>query len=184
MDGLSHIENVVTGRSPMRMFTMFSSIAALLGSGGQSNYAAANATLDARSEAHCTIGIPSVSVQWGAWLGGGMADGALAARLDRIGLGALQPNEGLSALGSLMLGFDGACGQYVDIRSVVTVNPFRWDRFLENMSSVPPLYDEFTTFQTDSVGANRITHMYCIEPDSRSSATQPVCIQYVSSMHS
>ena len=78
-------------------------------------------------------------MQWGAWLGGGMADGALAARLDRIGLGALQPGEGLCALSSLLVHLDGPSGIRSDVASVVTVNPFRWGRFLEQLPSVPPL---------------------------------------------
>ena len=141
--GLSHIESSLNGSAPVRMLTLFSSISALLGSGGQSNYASANASLDARSESHVSCGIPSVSVQWGAWLGGGMADGALSARLERIGLGAIQPSEGLCALASLLVHADGASGSRVDLSPVVTVNPFRWERFLEQMPTIPPLYSAF-----------------------------------------
>ena len=52
---------------------LFSSIAALLGAPGQTNYCAANAELDAIAVGLQTAGTPVVSVQWGAWAGAGMA---------------------------------------------------------------------------------------------------------------
>jgi len=52
----------------------FSSIASLLGAAGQVNYSAANAALDATAWSWRRRGVPTLSVQWGAWvriLGGG-----------------------------------------------------------------------------------------------------------------
>ena len=72
----------------------------ILGSPGQSNYAAANTFLDGWSVGARAQGLASTSVQWGAWGGdtGGMAAIAGAntlSRLDRIGVGALSPEQGL-----------------------------------------------------------------------------------------
>ena len=128
VDGLSRIEHQVTGSIPMRMFTLFSSIAALLGSGGQSNYAAANATLDSRSEMQSRSGIPSTSVQWGAWLGGGMASESVRARLDRIGVGVLIPD---AALRSLFWVLQRKALSYCLDRSVVLINNFNLKVFLK-----------------------------------------------------
>ena len=79
---------------------MFSSVASLLGSPGQSNYAAANSALDAAAASLSASGIPALSIQWGAWAGGGMAagDAGTAARVERTGMALVKPENGLAAL--------------------------------------------------------------------------------------
>lgn len=50
-------------------------------------------------------GAPAMSIQWGAWGGGGMAgEPVLAARLARAGMGALPPPAGLAALAGALAG--------------------------------------------------------------------------------
>ena len=55
------------------LFVMFSSIASSLGNPGQSNYAAANAFMDALCEYRRQKGLPSHSISWGPWAEVGMA---------------------------------------------------------------------------------------------------------------
>ena len=83
---------------------LFSSVAALLGSPGQSSYAAANGSLDGLACVWQREGTPSTAIQWGPWANLGMAAGSagLAARARQWGLGMLGPDQGLAALGGAL----------------------------------------------------------------------------------
>ncbi len=78
-------------------FVMFSSIASTLGSPGQSNYAAANAFMDALCVYRKGEGLPAQSLSWGPWAEVGMAK-SLANQHANAGLLALNPKDGMRAL--------------------------------------------------------------------------------------
>jgi acyl transferase domain-containing protein len=86
---------------PLDFLLLFSSLAAVIGSPGQANYAAANSFLDALA-ARCRVaGHPALSLGWGPWTEAGMA-AALTAR-DRQrwedkGVHALTAREALAGL--------------------------------------------------------------------------------------
>ncbi|KAK9815806.1 hypothetical protein WJX72_009873 [[Myrmecia] bisecta] len=82
---------------PLRQVILFSSVASLLGTPGQANYAAANAAMDGWATQQQTAGTAVVSIQWGAWVSSGMASGAVLARLHRIGQGVLASAGGSGA---------------------------------------------------------------------------------------
>jgi len=82
----------------------FSSMAALLGSPGQTSYAIANGALDGLAAAQLAdgeSGCPLLAVQWGPWAGAGMAQG-LERRFQALGVGLLPPEQAFEALGLLL----------------------------------------------------------------------------------
>jgi acyl transferase domain-containing protein/acyl carrier protein len=91
--------NQLTGNHALSHFTLFSSIAGVLGGAGQGNYAAANSFLDALAAQRQTEGLPGSSLAWGLWEQGegmgGTLDEASKARLARMGLIPLAADRGL-----------------------------------------------------------------------------------------
>ncbi|MGW4048059.1 type I polyketide synthase [Streptomyces sp. NPDC004721] len=84
-------------------FVLFSSGAAVWGSGGQPGYAAANAYLDALAEHRRSLGLTGSSVAWGTWGEVGMAtDPEVHDRLVRQGVLAMEPAHALGALDRML----------------------------------------------------------------------------------
>ena len=78
-------------------------------SGGEQTMTAVNASQSffmmlvvlLRDSAAQAAGAPAQSVQWGAWAGGGMAvESDVEARMERLGVGVLSPEQGMAALGA------------------------------------------------------------------------------------
>lgn len=89
---------------PLDFFVMFSSIAGIWGSKGQGHYAAANHFLDALASYRHGLKLPALSISWGPWAEGGMANEESQQWLTRMGIGLLPPDAALTALGSAMAG--------------------------------------------------------------------------------
>ncbi|MFG3009254.1 SDR family NAD(P)-dependent oxidoreductase [Streptomyces cinerochromogenes] len=98
-----HLDELTRELAPdLCSFVVFSSAAALLGSAGQGNYAAANAYLDALMAHRRAAGLPGVSLAWGLWEQNTGLTAHLSetdqARMSRGGVLALTPDEGLALL--------------------------------------------------------------------------------------
>jgi acyl carrier protein len=98
VQGAWHLHQL-TEHLPLDFFVLFSSLAALFGSAGQGNHAAANAFLDALAHYRRGAGLPASSINWGIWSEVGSAAG-LAATVQRGdgGLGIIAPPAGLRLL--------------------------------------------------------------------------------------
>jgi thioesterase domain-containing protein len=93
----------LTREAPLDFFVLYSSTAALLGSPGQGNYAAANAFLDALAHHRRSRGLPGLSINWGAWSEVGLAaQHGTAERVAGFGMGVIDPSSGLAALERLL----------------------------------------------------------------------------------
>lgn len=85
-------------------FVMFSSVASIIGSPGQANYAAANAFLDALANHRRMQGLPGLTINWGVMAGVGYVarHKKLEEHFARIGWSGITPAESLPILGRLM----------------------------------------------------------------------------------
>ncbi|MBQ1076775.1 SDR family NAD(P)-dependent oxidoreductase, partial [Micromonospora sp. C31] len=87
-----------TASLDLDLFVVFSSVAGVLGSPGQSAYAAGNAFLDGLAVWRRQLGLPAVSLAWGMWDTAGMAasiEEADRARSARAGLTPMSAEVGL-----------------------------------------------------------------------------------------
>ncbi|MGF2947450.1 SDR family NAD(P)-dependent oxidoreductase, partial [Mycobacterium sp. Lab-001] len=88
-------------------FVMFSSMAGIVGTPGQGNYAAANSFLDALAIDRRATGLPGLSVAWGLWEQASAMTAHLGARdkarMSRVGLAPLSTEQALAAFDAALL---------------------------------------------------------------------------------
>ncbi|MFD3556731.1 type I polyketide synthase [Streptomyces goshikiensis] len=114
---------------------LFSSIAAVWGSGNQGAYAAANSCLDGLAQYWRTRGVPVTAVAWGGWGGEGMASHSLMEeQLRRRGVWKMDPERAISALQQALES---------DETSLV-VTDMEWELFAPAFTAARPtrLFDE------------------------------------------
>ncbi|WP_299486085.1 type I polyketide synthase [Acaryochloris sp. IP29b_bin.137] len=127
--------HTLTRNSDLDFFVLFSSAAALLGSPGQANHAAANAFLDGLARYRQQMGLPGLSINWGAWSSVGSAlkyqqQGTLH---KLTGVEVITPEQGLAKLEQI----------WSTSSAQVGVVPINWSVFLTQF-----LVNDLLFFQT------------------------------------
>ncbi|MDB9527375.1 SDR family NAD(P)-dependent oxidoreductase [Oscillatoria sp. CS-180] len=132
--GAWHLHEL-TQDQPLEFFVLFSSAASLLGSPGQGSHVAANAYLDALAHYRQTLGLPGLSINWGAWSGAGAAaQRQVDQQMQLRGVGAIAPDQGLHILSQLLAHPSEA---------QVGVIPIRWSQFLSRAGADDPFFEPF-----------------------------------------
>ncbi len=115
----------------LEFFVLFSSIASVLGSPGQGNYAAANAFLDSLSDYRNSQDLPTLTINWGPWAETGMAanlENNSEKRWQNAGVDLIDIEQGLANLGLILQ----------EKVSQMTVFPVDWKKFLQQY----PIYNK------------------------------------------
>ncbi|RAU91272.1 polyketide synthase, partial [Mycobacterium colombiense] len=144
VDGAWNLHEL-TRHSDLSAFVVFSSMAGIVGTPGQANYAAANSFLDGLAAYRRAHGLPGLSLAWGLWEQASAMTAHLGdrdkARMSRIGLAPLSTEQALAAFDAAML---------VDAAVLVAA---RVDRaaLSDNIAALPPLLSELVAGPTRRV---------------------------------
>ncbi|MDX2778930.1 amino acid adenylation domain-containing protein, partial [Streptomyces caniscabiei] len=134
---------------PLDHFVLFASIASLLTTAGQTNYAAGNAFLDALAHHRRALGLPALSLDWGPWATGMIEElGLIDHYRDSRGMSSLAPRTGMAVL-ERVLGQDRA---QLLIATVVD-----WPVFLAWYPAPPPLIADLAATTRQSARATERT---------------------------
>ena len=137
LDGSWYLHQLAKDKQ-LDFFICYSSIASILGSPGQSNYAAANSFMDSLMQHRRSHGAKGLSINWSAWSGGGMTtsmDIKQQQRLTQMGLASITPELGAACLNRLI----------PQPTAQAIVMPIDWPQFMKQFSGnhVPPLFNAF-----------------------------------------
>ncbi|WP_399094925.1 amino acid adenylation domain-containing protein [Streptomyces sp. BBFR2] len=119
---------------PLDHFVLFASIASVLTTAGQTNYAAGNAFLDALAHHRRAAGLPALSLDWGPWATGMIEElGLIEHYRHARGMTSLRPDTGMAVL-------ERAIGQ--DRAQLLVATVADWPLFRSWYPVPPPLLAE------------------------------------------
>jgi acyl carrier protein len=141
---------------PLDFFVLFSSAASMLGSAGQSNYAAANQFMDALAHHRRAHAQPALSLNWGPW-----SDIGLAARPDRggrlavAGMKSITPSDGMAAFARVLLSDQPQVGVlHADWTELQAAQPlFAGQPFFSRVARATAQFADTTTIRAQVLAA-------------------------------
>ncbi|MDB9526156.1 type I polyketide synthase [Oscillatoria sp. CS-180] len=165
VSGTWHL-HTLTQSHELDTFVCFSSVASLLGSFGQANYAAANSFMDGLMQYRRSQGLPGLSINWGPWGAVGMAaelEKSSPVQLSDRGINPIDPDEGVQILHQILGKSTGQIGvMNVDWPTFVQQLPPLASRFLSAIAPIPeddisvaPLRQQLET----ALPAERLSHL-------------------------
>jgi acyl transferase domain-containing protein len=157
---------------PLDFFVLYSSLASVLGSAGQSNYAAGNAFLDALAHLRRAQGLAALSVSWGAWGGAGMAaalNDADRRRWSEAGVTELDPQAAFSALERAI----AASAPHVAVMSV------DWARYAQHRAVALPFLSQLDGAAATGSAAPRVPVLVAALQEAPVERRKAVLLQHV-----
>ncbi|MFD8687715.1 SDR family NAD(P)-dependent oxidoreductase [Streptomyces sp. NPDC059651] len=133
--GTWHLHEALRGLPGEPFFVGFSSIASVVGSSAQGNYAAGNAFIDALMQWRGAQDLPGLSISWGPWAEVGMAadlSEQLIRSIESQGMKFLKPADGTRSMFKV-LGKPAAH---------LMIGEFEWDRFVSGRPAANAFYRE------------------------------------------
>lgn len=143
---------------PLDFFVCFSSVASLLGSPAQANYAAANAYLDGIARYRRSIGLPALTVNWSPWeiptAGVPKSVKQAAKRWAEAGIKTLSPEEGLAVLERLL-------NNSAELSPQIAAMSADWSKvILQLPTGLEPLFLSKLATKADLPGSPRSSGIY------------------------
>jgi acyl transferase domain-containing protein/aryl carrier-like protein len=169
--------HTATADLPLDFFVLFSSVASLLGSPGQGNYAAANGFLDSLAQYRRQQGLPAQSINWGPWQGSGLAtqQGATVQRLKNQGIDSFTPAQGIQHLETLLTQGSAYPAQVAAIQ-------VHWPVLMQKLPQSPPWLQQVAPTQVAQPAAAFWEQLVPLDPMARVTPLQSYLHQEISAI--
>lgn len=129
---------------PLDHFVMFASVASLLTTAGQTNYAAGNAFLDVLAHHRRAQGLPGLAIDWGPWATGMIEElGLIDHYRNSRGMNSLSPEAGMDVL-ERVIGLNHA--------QLMVNTVMDWPLFTAWYPTLPPLITDLAAQQKEAQG--------------------------------